>query len=169
VAVPVRGIVNTGAVEVTVMCPLKFAPDLGAKVTLNVTLCPGESVSGRFNPLRLNPAPLTTDLEIVTLKLPELVSVSGSVLLLPVCTLPKFKLAGFALSDADSVEPPCDVWAEPHTVVNRSPIRNTLRAKSWGRVRRMGTVFASLAASRRSQWGMKILEGCKTFSLNFDL
>ena len=69
----------------------------GEKLTLKVALCPGLRMVPADTPLSLKPAPETLTLEIVTLELPEFVSVTGRVLLVPVFTLPKFKLDGLAL------------------------------------------------------------------------
>jgi len=55
-------------------------------------------VSGRLIPLKLNPAPFGVIWEIVRTEPPVFVSVSASVVLLPVVTLPKLRLAGFAVS-----------------------------------------------------------------------
>ena len=41
----------------SVMPPFTKPLDCGANVTLNAVLCPGESVRGRVNPLRLKPLP----------------------------------------------------------------------------------------------------------------
>src|SRR3981081_1233361 len=49
-------------------------------------------------PLVLNPAPVTVTPEIVTLELPEFVSVTLNELVLPAFTFPKFKLVGFVPS-----------------------------------------------------------------------
>ena len=46
---------------------------------------------GRFGPAKLNPLPETVA-EIVSLDLPVLVIVTGTIGLLPTCTLPKFTL-----------------------------------------------------------------------------
>jgi hypothetical protein len=46
----------------------------------------------------LNPVPFTLADETLTVVPPELVSVSESVLLFPVCTFPKLKAVGFAVS-----------------------------------------------------------------------
>jgi len=87
------------ALEATASDPLAAPVDDGAKVTLNVTLCPGLRVVGGFTPLMLNPAPLGTMVEMVMAEPPELVSFSDNDLLDPVATLPKLKVAGVALTD----------------------------------------------------------------------
>ena len=60
---------------------------------MNVTLCPDARVTGGLRPFTLNPVPVTVPWEIVALAPPVLVTVSGKLLLLPTCTLPKFRLA----------------------------------------------------------------------------
>src|SRR5579862_2239037 len=64
----------------------------GAKVTFRVSACPGLTMVPADNPLALKPAPETLTVEIVTLELPEFVSIAGRTLLLPVFTLLKHKL-----------------------------------------------------------------------------
>ncbi len=78
--------------------PLTVPLDDGAKAVLNVTLCPALKVRGRLRPVMLKPAPVAVACEIVTLVPPELVRVSERLLLLPTWTLPKLRLAGFAVS-----------------------------------------------------------------------
>lgn len=55
-------------------------------------------MTGGLIPEKLNPDPLAVICEIVSAEPPTFVSVSGSVLLLPVATLPKLRLAGLAAS-----------------------------------------------------------------------
>ena len=53
---------------------------------------------GRLSPEAENPTPVTFACEIVTGDPPELVSVSYRLVVVPTCTLPKARFAGFALS-----------------------------------------------------------------------
>jgi hypothetical protein len=78
------------------MLPVALPPVVGAKTAPKVKLCPGARVFGKGNPLTLNPAPEGLTWEIVRLEPPELVKVSGRVLLFPDCTLPKLTLEGLA-------------------------------------------------------------------------
>ena len=78
--------------------PLAPLPEVGAKVTLRLALWPGFKVIGKFMPLALNPEPVALAAEIVTLAPPELVRVSASVVVLPVVTFPKLRLAGLVVS-----------------------------------------------------------------------
>ena len=71
------------ASDMTLSDPLAVPLSVGEKATENVTLCPGDSVSGATNPLKLNPVPLADICEIVTLEPPELVNDSYCVWLLP--------------------------------------------------------------------------------------
>jgi hypothetical protein len=64
------------AFEVMARFPLTALPDVGAKLTLKLTLCPTLKVIGKLKPLALNPAPVALAPEIVTLEPPELVRVS---------------------------------------------------------------------------------------------
>jgi hypothetical protein len=77
-AVPLKGIAKLGfeAFEVTVTVPLKVPDEVGAKVTLNVVLCPGVSVTGGVIPEMLNPVPAAATAEIVALVPPVFVTVS---------------------------------------------------------------------------------------------
>jgi hypothetical protein len=84
--------------EVTLMLPLATPVVVGANSTLNDVLCPAFKVTGTVMPLRLNPLPLAVAAEMVRVDPPELVSVPESDFELPVCTLPKLKLAGFGES-----------------------------------------------------------------------
>ncbi len=70
---------------------------VGAKVTLNVTVWPGLKVAGGLTPLILNPVPLGVIEEIVRALPPEFERTSDRVLVEPVATLPKVRLAGLAL------------------------------------------------------------------------
>ena len=44
--------------ETTERLPVTLPAEFGAKTTPKVTLCPGNKVSGRFNPLRLKAEPI---------------------------------------------------------------------------------------------------------------
>jgi len=98
--VPERETVKVGLdpFEVTVTLPLALVPDVGAKVTVNVALCPAASVAGVEIPFSVKPVPLIATCEIVTAEPPVLVTVSDRAWLVPVCTVPKFRLVGFAPS-----------------------------------------------------------------------
>jgi hypothetical protein len=75
-------------------------PDaVAANTTSNDEPWPGDNVSGSAaKPLTLNPEPLTLIWDMVTLAVPVLLTATGSVLLVPTATVPKFKVLGFALS-----------------------------------------------------------------------
>ncbi len=62
---------------------------------MKFVLCPAASVTGAVIPLRVKPVPLIATCEIVTDEPPLLVRVSARGWLVPVCTVPKFKLDGF--------------------------------------------------------------------------
>ena len=73
-----------------------------------MALCPGDRVNGRFNPLLLNPVPVTRASVIVKLDPPVLVSMPDWVWVVPICTLPKLTLAGAAvrlLADLPALTP----------------------------------------------------------------
>jgi hypothetical protein len=77
-------------------------------------------------PLKLNPAPLGVIWEIVSAEPPEFVTVSARVALLPVVTLPKLRLAGFAVSWPDVVPVPDSgtekVGFDPLELITRLPV-----------------------------------------------
>src|SRR5262245_51953801 len=79
--------------------PLALPPTFGVNTMLKVKLWPALSVVGTLRPLRVKPAPVRVACEICRAEPPELVSVSERVWLLPTCTLPKLRLAGFAARD----------------------------------------------------------------------
>lgn len=98
--VPDSGMLKFGfpPLDVMLTLPLAAPPAVGAKLTVNDVLCPAFNVNGKLSPLKLNPAPLALAAEIVRLLPPVLVSVSGKLDVLPVCTLPNAMLAGLAVS-----------------------------------------------------------------------
>ena len=68
--------VELEALETTERLPVTLPAEFGAKTTPKVKLCPGIKVSGRFNPLTLKAAPERMAWVMLTLELPELVSVA---------------------------------------------------------------------------------------------
>ena len=86
------------AVELTLIFPVTAPAEVGANDTVNVALCPPLSVSGVAIPLTLKPLPVIRTCDTVTLEAPVLVMVSESEFWLPIVTLPKLRLVGFALS-----------------------------------------------------------------------
>ena len=85
-------------VEVILTLPLAAPLAVGEKSTVNDVLWPAFNVKGKVSPLKLNPVPLAVAAEIPRLVPPELVSVTDKLVLLPTCTLPNARLAGFAVS-----------------------------------------------------------------------
>ena len=81
VPLPESGMLRFGleALESSDRVPLALPLTVGAKATLNVTLCPGVKLCGTFNPLRLNPEPVTLACEIVTLAVLGLLNVTDCV------------------------------------------------------------------------------------------
>jgi len=102
--VPDRAIVagEPVALLVTVTEPVAFPATVGAKITLNVRLWVGVRVTGVFAPLRLNPVPEAATLEMATLALPVLVTVTVCAAEVPVFTLPKLRLV--VLNESTMVE-----------------------------------------------------------------
>ena len=70
----------------------------GANCALKVVFCPAARVSGTDKPVMLKPVPEALAAEMVTLAVPELLSVKVCVPLPPTSTLPKLKLEGLAVS-----------------------------------------------------------------------
>ena len=85
--------------EVIEIPPITAPVDCGAKVTLQLTLCPAGSVSGRVIPLNPKPLPVSVTCEMVRLLPPELVRViTWGWLVLPMITEPKLMLEGLTPS-----------------------------------------------------------------------
>jgi hypothetical protein len=89
-----------GALLVIEMLPEALPADAGANCAVKAALEPALMVSGVVSPDMLKPVPDADAAEIVTLAVPELVSVMVCVPLLPTATLPKLKLDGLALNEA---------------------------------------------------------------------
>jgi len=84
--------------EVIEIPPITAPVDCGAKVTLQLTLCPAGSVSGRVIPANPKPLPVSVICEMVRLLPPGLVRViTCGWLLLPTITVPKLMLEGLTL------------------------------------------------------------------------
>jgi hypothetical protein len=98
--VPVVEIVagELDALLVTVTPPVTLPVDVGAKVTFKAADCPGARTVPEDTLLPLKPAPEAVMPEMVTLELPEFLSVTPRVLLALVSMLPKLKLVGLTLS-----------------------------------------------------------------------
>ena len=95
---PLTAIVSVGLdpFDVTVTVPLAVVAVSGANVTLNVALRPAPRVTGVAIPLSVKPVPVIPTCEMVRLEPPAFVKVSVSCCVVPVWTVPKFKLVGFA-------------------------------------------------------------------------
>jgi hypothetical protein len=77
-AVPLSEIAKLGfeAFEVTVAVPGNVPVEVGAKVTVNVVLCPAVNVTGVVIPEMLNPVPDAATAEMVALAPPVFLIVS---------------------------------------------------------------------------------------------
>lgn len=71
---------------------------LGAKVTCSVADFPAAIVAPAARPVAVNPLPGALTDEIVTVAVPELVTVEDNTLFFPTVTFPNGKLAGFSVS-----------------------------------------------------------------------
>lgn len=83
--------------ELIVRAPVAAPAAVGVKTALNVALWLAVRVIGRVGPVKLNPVPDATALEMVTLSPPVLVTTTATDLLVPTLTLPKFSLLGLAV------------------------------------------------------------------------
>src|SRR3981189_2345130 len=88
-----------GASETMATLPLTAPAVAGLNFTIKPTLWLAASVAGRVSPLMEKPVPLTFAWEMVMVVPPVFVSVSDLLLALPTCTLPKARLAGFAVRE----------------------------------------------------------------------
>jgi hypothetical protein len=78
--------------------PFTAPTTVGANTTESTVVCPALSVMGVAIPFAFNPAPTTATPEIVTLPVPEFVTVTVFVLLFPTFMFPNAKLVGLTLS-----------------------------------------------------------------------
>jgi hypothetical protein len=81
-----------------VRLPLPAPSDVGANVTLQLTVCPALSITGRESPLTEKLAPESVACVSITFVSPAFVRVRVWVWLEPTGTLPKLKLEGFVVS-----------------------------------------------------------------------
>lgn len=79
--------------------PLALPGAVGENLTVNVVFAPALIVVGTDKPDVLNPVPDALAAVIVTLAVPEFVSVITCEPLPPTTTLPKLNAEGFALSE----------------------------------------------------------------------
>jgi len=100
VPVPVSAIVigEPGALLVIEMLPVKLPAEAGANFAVREVFCPAFRVIGVDIPVMLNPVPDALAEEMVTLAVPEFVSVTATDAVAPVSTLPKGTLVGLAES-----------------------------------------------------------------------
>ena len=86
------------ALLITETVPFTAPTTVGANTTERTVVCPAVSVMGVAIPFALNPAPVTATLEIVTLPVPEFVTVTVFVLLFPTFMFPNARLVGLTPS-----------------------------------------------------------------------
>jgi hypothetical protein len=80
-----------------VTLPVMLPAAVGENVTFKIAVCPGVRIRPAEMPLAVKPGPVRLTLEMVTLELPVLESVTPMVVVAPVVTFPKLRLAGLAL------------------------------------------------------------------------
>jgi hypothetical protein len=88
------------ALLATTRLPVTLPADVGSKLAFKVAVCPGARTVPENKPLALKPVPEVLTLEIVTLELPEFVTVTAIVPPESTSTLPKLRLIGLALNKA---------------------------------------------------------------------
>src|SRR5258708_11981247 len=99
---PVSAIDSPPALLATAMDPAALPVSDGANTTLSAAVCPGANVVLAPAPLAVNPAPVTSTLEIVTFAFPLFLTTIPSELLLPTSTLPQSRLLALELSTDDA-------------------------------------------------------------------
>lgn len=87
---------EVGALLTTEIEPVTLELLAGLNTALNVADPPAGIVTGAVNPVVLNPLPVTENCEIVRLAFPGFEITTGCEFVLPVVTVPKLTLAGFA-------------------------------------------------------------------------
>jgi hypothetical protein len=99
VPVPLSAIVSgePGALLVIETLPLALMAVVGVNLAVKEVLAPALIVSGTVSPLIVKPVPDALAAVIVTLAVPEFVSVTDCDALLPSATLPKLTLVGFGV------------------------------------------------------------------------
>ena len=97
-AVPLNAMVSVGleASLLTVTEPVWLPAVVGSNFAVSVAVCDAFSVAGVVNPLTEKAVPLAAMLEIFTAAFPVLVMAICLIVLLPVATVPKLTLVGFA-------------------------------------------------------------------------
>ena len=96
---PDRLILTVGALLAIDTLPVTGVVPAGLNVTFILVLCPGFRMVP-LTPLAVKPDPPMVVFEMFTAALPELVKDTLNVLSMPMVVLPKFKLAGLAVSCA---------------------------------------------------------------------
>ena len=99
------------ALLTTVMLPVAAPVAAGANFTLSVAVPDGSSVIGGVTPLTLKPLPAAAMLVICTAVVPVLLRIIFCEALLPVDTVPKLKIVGFATNCPVAVVDPVPLRA----------------------------------------------------------
>jgi len=103
VAVPEMAIVAGEFVALLAMVtlPVRFPEAVGENVTSSVALCPGVRIKPAETPLADKAGLVSVTLEMVTSAFPVFETATPKVLLAPMVTFPKLRLAGLALRRID--------------------------------------------------------------------
>jgi hypothetical protein len=110
--VPVRGTVSQTPGTNTL--PPTVPADCGAKLTFNVTLCPGFRVKGNEAPLTENPLPVVRADQRLSSQEQVFVSTTGTVELAPIATEPNGTVEGLAIR---------------HLLLSPAPTTSTIRVE----------------------------------------
>jgi hypothetical protein len=109
--------------------PVSAPATVGLKVAVNVAVCDAFNVAGVAKPLTEKPVPVAAMLEILTAAFPEFVNTICLVVLLPVTTVPKLTLVGFAVRCPVAVVEPVPLsgtvtvgWLGSLLVISRFPL-----------------------------------------------
>jgi hypothetical protein len=121
--------------------PMMLPVVCGANDIDKLTFFCGATVMGRLGPTKLNPLPETVACEIVMVCLPVFVTATGTIALLPACTLPN-----------ETFEAESDICAVAAMEINNSGKRmRILKAGLWGEPRHLiiRSLFARACLARR--------------------
>jgi hypothetical protein len=120
--------------------PLALPTAVGLNTIWKLAFCCGAKVRGKVNPVLLKPEPVTTAWVIVTLELLVLAKTSVWLCAVPVCTLPKLRLAGAAASVPVTVK----TWVEDFpTLIPWQPSIVARASKAGIAIQRLGVFVIS--------------------------
>lgn len=122
--------------------PVAFPAAWARKATSRFAVCRGVKLKGGLGPAKLNPAPLTLTWEIVSVVLPALLTVTPRVLLLPTCTVPKFRAEALTA-----------IWPKEGIELKNNPESRKIQIASCDRQTRI-LISGSLSPCESARWGV---------------